>query len=139
MKRQEKRELAALLRTLDTPEARAAAEQLERGPGRPARPPEERAWSKIKRVLVAEALYHGTFPAHLLPESYEALAAAAKGSRTEAQALAGELLGVSASTVESARRGRLDSEATLHLKPDELAALVRIIATGKLPGESGES
>jgi hypothetical protein len=78
-------------------------ERMARGPGRPKDPPAERGLRRYKRVIFAEAVYQGTLPASLYPADLELTVKHAKGKRTEADAAAAAILGVSLRAIQGAR------------------------------------
>jgi hypothetical protein len=125
--------LAERLSDVDDAEAQrvaAALKQLaEAKRGRPQDPADVRAVRKVVRAWTSNSLYAGTYPA---PEGDEVRVRAAKGNRTEADAIAAEFLGVSSAAVASARRGIISDKATVHLEADELMALLRLRFTGRI-------
>jgi hypothetical protein len=74
-----------------------------RGPGRPRETPAERGLVRRKRAIVAEHIYQGIFPQSLYPPELELSVKVGKKSRTEADAMAAEILGVSPRTIWYAR------------------------------------
>ncbi len=131
--------LAERLLDVDDAEAQRVAVALKRlaqpKRGRSAAPADARALRKVVRAWTSDALYCGAYPA---PEGDEVRVRAAKGNRTEADALAAEFLEVSVSSIAHSR-GQLSAPlrtagapTTVRLKPDELMALLRLRFTGRI-------
>jgi hypothetical protein len=85
---------------------RLAANLAPRQPGRPKDPPAKRAYQRAKRQIVAEAVYQGTLPPSLYGPDLALRVSQAEGSRTEADAVAAEILGVSVRSIQAAREIR---------------------------------
>jgi len=108
----ELKRLADRLRAGDDPQRvadeldRLAANPKPRQPGRPKDPPTRRAYQRAKRQIVSEAAYQGILPSSLYGPDLALRVKRAKGSRTEADAVAAEILGVSVRTIQAARERR---------------------------------
>lgn len=108
----ELKRLAARLRAGDDPKRvadeldRLAAKPRPRQPGRPKDQPAKRAYQRAKRQIVAEAVYQGTLPPSLYGLDLALRVSRAEGKRTEADAVAAEILGVSVRTIQAARESR---------------------------------
>jgi len=119
--REERRRLVARLRAIDHPEARALADELaagDRPAHRPPDPPRERLLRRAKRVIVANAIYAGTFPLKLAPPGDRPVVERARGSRARSDAAAATLIAAGPETVRNARRprGPMDQAAWEELK-----------------------
>jgi hypothetical protein len=109
--RRELLHLAERLRAGEDPERIAeeleqlAAKPPRQPPGRPKDPPAERAFRRLKRAVVSDAIYRGTFPENLYPADLALTVRHAKGKRAEADAVAAEILGlVGLRTIQAARK-----------------------------------
>lgn len=117
MNARERAALAARLRAIDHPEAQALARELEaeaRPPHRPKDPAAERVKRRVKRALVADAVYRGTLPPAVVPEAEREAVERAKGSRARADAAAAALVYASPRAVERARQEAIDADGNLH-------------------------
>ncbi len=86
---------------------RVAAEMeslAARPANRPADPPMERVMRRLRRAIVAEGIYAGTFPLDLAGDTLRADVVHAKGRRRHADSAAGQILNCSVSQIEVARR-----------------------------------
>jgi hypothetical protein len=92
-------------RTASEHERLAAKPHGGRPRGRPKSPPEERVMRRLRRALVSEAIYRGEFPKELYPAHLQGTAR--KGSRTEADAVAAEILKVKPRVIQAARKACL--------------------------------
>jgi hypothetical protein len=106
--------LAQRLRAREDPERiaeeleRLAGELAGRPRGRPKDPPAERAFRRLKRAVVSDAIYRGTFPEELYPADLALTVKLAKGKRENADAAAAEILGlVGLRTIQAARKACL--------------------------------
>jgi hypothetical protein len=105
------RDLLSLAKRLEAGEdpKRIAAELrgMARGPGRP-KEPLKRGLRKLKSRGVADAIYNGTLPERSYPPEFALAVEQAKGKRTEADALAAEILGRghSVRSIQKARERR---------------------------------
>jgi hypothetical protein len=107
----ELRHLAERLRVGDDPKRiadeldRLAVELDGRPRGRPKSPPEDRVMRRLRRALVAEGIYLGVFPKRYYPAHLQE--APGKGSRTDADAIAAEILGAKPRVIQAARKACL--------------------------------
>ena len=102
--------------SLSEPEQDFLASQLAhgaampgRGPGRPPTPPDKRAGKTIRTAYVAEGIYYGNFPAGLsdVEPSLATAIALAKGSRTQADGAAADVLGLKGPSAVAKARARI--------------------------------
>ena len=92
---------------------------MVRGPGRPKKSPSERALQRARSQYVPDAIYDGTLPERLYPSELALTVEQAKSKRTEADAVAADILGKghSVRSIQKARERRLmDQTAWEELK-----------------------
>jgi hypothetical protein len=106
------RDLVSIVERLEAgedPKSRSLGAELRRmapGPGRPKDPPIERGLRKFKRRDVADAIFEGTLLKGEYPPEFALSVEQAKGKRTEADAVAADILGKghSVRSIQAARR-----------------------------------
>jgi|SRR3954465_11624555 len=101
--------LADRLEAGEDPKSIAAElRRIARRPGRPKERPLERGLRKLKSREVADDIFEGTLPQSECPPEFALAVKQAKGNRTEADAVAADILGKghSVRSIQTARQRR---------------------------------